>query len=67
MSDTTKSKINLLRPDLPFIIKEIINKQYNIQPEFKKYGIEGMIHSLDDAEKNLQYLFSAIEVDSNIL
>ena len=67
MSNTIKSKIDLLRPNLPFIIKEINDRQYDIQPEFKKYGIKGMLHALDDAKTNLDYLFSAIEADSEIL
>ena len=28
MSETIKSKIDLLRPDLPFIIKDINDRQY---------------------------------------
>ena len=67
MSDTIKSKIDLLRPNLPFIIKEINDRQYDIQPEFKKYGAKGILHALDDAKTNLDYLFSAIEADSCIL
>ena len=67
MSDAIKSKIDSLRPNLPFIIKEINDRQYDIQPEFKKYGIKGMLHALDDAKTNLDYLFSAIEADSEIL
>lgn len=67
MSDTIKSKIDLLRTDLPFIIKEINDRQYDIQPEFKKYGAKGMLHALDDAKTNLEYLFSAIEADSKLL
>lgn len=67
MSDTIKSKIDLLRSDLPFIIKEINDRQYIIQPEFKKYGVAGMLHALDDAKSNLEYLFSAVEADSRLL
>jgi len=67
MSDTTKSKIDLLRLDLPFIIKEIVDRQYIIQPEFNKYGSKGMLHSLDDCKNNLEYLLSAVEVDSKLL
>ncbi len=67
MNDTIKSEIDLLRIDLPFIISEIVKLQYKIQPEFEKYGTKGMQHSLEDAKFNLEYLFSAIEVDSKIL
>ena len=67
MSDIIKSKIDLLRPDLPFIIKEINDRQYDIQPEFKRYGVKGMLHALDDARNNLEYLFSAVESDSIVL
>ena len=67
MSDTIKSKIDLLRLDLPFIIKEIVDRQYSIQPEFKKYSSKGMLHSLDDCKNNQDYLLSAIEVDSKLL
>jgi len=67
MIDTIKSKIDLLRPRLPFIINEINDRQYIIQPEFNKYGIAGVLHALDDAKTNLEYLFSAVEADSKLL
>ncbi|MBU3175208.1 cobalamin-dependent protein [Clostridium estertheticum] len=67
MSYTIKSKIDILRPNLPIIIKEITDRQYDTQPEFKKYGVKGMIHALDDAKTNLDYLFSAISADSKLL
>lgn len=67
MKDTINPEIDFLRIELPFIIKEIIERQYTLQPEFSKYGIIGMEHSLNDAKYNLEYLFSAIEVDSKLL
>lgn len=67
MSDTIKSKIDFLRPNLPIIIKEINDRQYIIQPEFNRYGVKGMLHALDDAKNNLEYLFSAVEADSTLL
>lgn len=67
MSDTIRLNIDLLRLELPFIIKEIIERQYKLQPEFEKYGIKGMQHSLNDANYTLDYLFSAIDVDSKLL
>ena len=67
MINTLKSKIDLLRPNLPFIIKEINDRQYVIQPEFNRYGAKGMIHALDDAKINIDYLFSSIEADSKLL
>ena len=60
MGDTIKAKIDILRPNLPIIIKEINDRQYDIQPEFKKYGSKGMIHALEDAKTNIDYLISAI-------
>lgn len=67
MSDTIKSKIDLLKTNLPSIIKEINDRQYGIQPEFEKYGAAGMLHALEDAKTNLEYLFSSIESDSKLL
>lgn len=67
MNDVIESKIDLLKPNLPFIIKEINDRQYDIQPEFKRYGVNGMIHALEDAKTNLDYLFSSMESDSNLL
>ncbi|WP_291632853.1 ATP-binding protein [Clostridium sp.] len=51
MSDTIKSKIDLLRPKLPFIVKEINDRQYIIQPEFNKYGVAGILHALEELIK----------------
>lgn len=67
MSDGIKAKIDILRTNLPIIIKEINDRQYDIQPEFKKYGAKGMIHALDDAKSNIDYLLSAIGADSRLL
>jgi len=67
MSNTIKDKIDLLRVNLPIIIKDINDRQYVIQPEFNKYGAKGMIHALNDAKSNLEYLFSAVEADSTVL
>jgi len=67
MIETLKSKVDLLRPNLPFIIKEINDRQYLIQPEFNRYGVKGMLHALDDARINIDYLFSSIEADSKLL
>ncbi len=67
MKDTFKSKIDLLRLDIDSISKDIVEKQYLLQPEFEKYGVRGMQHSLNDSKYNLEYLFSAMEVNSVLL
>lgn len=67
MYDSVKSKIEDLRTEIPYIAKEIVNRQLKLQPEFEKYGPRGMQKSLDDAKYNLEYLFSAIETDSKLL
>ncbi|MBU3113252.1 cobalamin B12-binding domain-containing protein [Clostridium lacusfryxellense] len=67
MMGTIKFKIDLLRPNLPFIIKDIIDRQYIIQPEFNRYGAKGIIHALEDAKTNIDYLLSSIEADSKLL
>jgi len=67
MTDSSNLKIDIFRLNLPFVIKEIVDRQYSIQPEFNKYGSKGMLHSIDDCENNLEYLLSAIDVDSSLL
>jgi MerR family transcriptional regulator, light-induced transcriptional regulator len=67
MNDDMKSQIDLLSLEMPFLAKEIIYKQYELQPEFHKYGAKGIKHSLEDAKYNLEYLFSALELESKQL
>ncbi len=61
------SKIEILRLDIPALAKEIVERQVQLQPEFLTYGHKGMVHSLNDAKYNLEYLFSAVELDSKLL
>lgn len=67
MMDTLKAKIGLLRLENPILVTEIIKRQMKIQPEFKQYNPTGIQHLFNDAQYNLEYLFSAIEIDSKLL
>ena len=62
-----KSELDLLRVDIPFLSKLIVEEQYKLQPEFNRYGGMGMLRSLEDASSNLNYLFSSVEVESKSL
>jgi len=59
--------IDALRVRLSELVKKIVDRQYILQPEYKKYGEKGMIHSLEDAKYNLEYLLSAVETQSPTL
>lgn len=45
-------------------IKQLVDKQYELQPEFKKYGPEGYQKSLQDASYNLSFLEEAATLES---
>ena len=64
MEEIYKNTIDQLIIDLPFIAKEVVEYQYRLQPQFEKYGKKGFLKSLEDGKYNLQYLLSAVEVDS---
>ena len=67
MSKTRITTIDTLRVGLSELVKKIVDRQYILQPEYEKYGEKGMIHSLEDAKYNLEYLFSAVETQSPTL
>ena len=59
--------IDSLRLNIPEMIKEIVNRQYLIQPEFRRYGDKGIYHSMEDAKYNMDYLLASIETESPTL
>lgn len=65
--DTLQGNIDLLRLEKPILIKDIIKRQMQLQPEFQQYNRIALQHALNDAQYNLEYLFSAIGADSKLL
>jgi methanogenic corrinoid protein MtbC1 len=64
MDHISKNTIDQLIANLSFMAKEVVEKQFELQPELKKYGESGFLKSLEDGKYNLQYLLSAVDVDS---
>ncbi len=62
-----KSELDRLRIHIPLWAIEIVERQYQLEPAFLKYGYKGKLQSIEDAKNNLDYLFSSIEVDSKAL
>lgn len=59
--------IEALRNELPFLTKEIVERQYRLNPELSQYGEVGRLRALEDAKYNLEYLFTAVEIESKVL
>ena len=60
MAEYKIAGIDALRVAMPELIKEIVERQYLLQPEFHRYGDKGLLHSLEDAKYNLEYLLSSV-------
>lgn len=67
MTNSYTDTLNKIKVELPILIQKMVDQQYVLQPEFYKYGALGRLRALEDAKYNLDYLFSAIEVDSPLL
>jgi methanogenic corrinoid protein MtbC1 len=67
MTNSYADTLNKVKLELPILIQEMVDRQYVLQPEFHKYGDLGRLRALEDAKYNLDYLFSAIEIESPLL
>jgi len=67
MDKNLTADMEKMQADLPFLIREMVDFQYELQPEFHSYGAAGLQHAVADANYNLGFLFSAVAMDSLLL
>lgn len=53
--------------EMNHLAKMIVNKHYEIHPEFKAYGVNGYTKSVQDAQYNLQFLLTAYQYNNEDL
>ena len=49
------------------LVLDIVREQYQLQPEFERYGQEGLTRAREDAGHHLDYVITALSSDSQLL